>query len=91
MVFLFSCAKETARFPVSACQGEPSPRSGDETVSGEGVSGFVFERFCMCVDLFDFCFLPFFLCFLFLALLCSPVRSQGVTVLCFETFVCVTA
>ena len=33
MVLLFSCAKETARFPVSACQCEPSPRSGEETVS----------------------------------------------------------
>ena len=33
MVLLYSCAKETARFPVSAYQSEPSPRSGEETVS----------------------------------------------------------
>ncbi|XP_076447540.1 uncharacterized protein LOC143284598 isoform X2 [Babylonia areolata] len=31
MVLLFSCAKETARFPVAASQSEPSPRSGEET------------------------------------------------------------
>ncbi|KAL8576950.1 hypothetical protein ACOMHN_024226 [Nucella lapillus] len=30
MVLLFSCSKETARFPVGASINEPSPRSGEE-------------------------------------------------------------